>query len=161
MMRHTTLQTTHRRAKTRSSRSRRTNNIATQQYYTLVPRSLSFTPIVVVCLPTGHPSTSQYRSWSPFHCLKEYCTCANYLPIAGHSSQRRMSSTLRRDFYWPHVASGVQLTVAQCASCARRGNRCHYKRRLYLLMATRPREFVAMDYHGRCRRSKDVTSTSL
>lgn len=73
---------------------------------------------------------------------------AHYPPIAGHPGTRRMYDTLRRNFYWPHMANDVYTTVAQCASCVKNGSRHRDIRRLQLFLASGPLDFVAMDILG-------------
>lgn len=71
-----------------------------------------------------------------------------YPLTARHPGERRIYDTLCRNLYWPHMASGVQRTVAQCVSYARGGSTYRHKRRLQLFPAFGPLEFVAMDFLG-------------
>ena len=60
-----------------------------------------------------------------------------------------MYYTLRREYYWPHMASDAFLTVRNCTSCAAtRGTLVKNQKDLKLFPAAGPLEFVAMDLLG-------------
>ena len=80
---------------------------------------------------------------------------AHHIPIAGHPGQNRMYYTLRKTYYWPHMAIDIAATVRDCRSCAR--NRIRLRRhlnRLQLFPATRPLESIAIDILGPLPKSK-------
>jgi transposase InsO family protein len=73
-----------------------------------------------------------------------------------HPGAHRMFRTMRRSFYWPHMAEDVYETVRQCEACAR--NRISERRHtnfLKLFPAKGPLESVAMDILGPLPRTKD------
>ena len=52
-------------------------------------------------------------------------------------------------WYWPHMASEVQQTVADCRSCTRvRGTQHRQQKKLTFFPAPGPLELVAMDLYG-------------
>ena len=60
-----------------------------------------------------------------------------------------MYYTLRREYYWPHMASGAFSTVRNCASWAATcGMRVKNEKELKLFPAAGPLEFVPMDALG-------------
>ena len=74
---------------------------------------------------------------------------AHHALPAGHPGQNRMYYTLRRWYYWPHMASDVMHEVRSCGPCAK--NRLRLRKhlnRLKLFPATRPLEDVAIDILG-------------
>ena len=75
--------------------------------------------------------------------------------IAGHPGQNRKYYALRREYYWPHLAADVALTVRGCRSCAM--NRVKLRKhlnRLRLFPATRPLESLAVDIMGPLPKTK-------
>ena len=74
---------------------------------------------------------------------------AHHPRLAGHPGGTRMYYTLRREYYWPHMANDAYQTVRNCASCAAtRGTRVRHQKDLKLFPAAGPLEFVAMDLLG-------------
>jgi Integrase zinc binding domain len=73
-----------------------------------------------------------------------------HYPIAvAHPGVHRMFRTMRRSFYWPHMAEDVYETFRTCDACAR--NRISERRHtnfLQLFPANGPLESVAMDILG-------------
>lgn len=56
-----------------------------------------------------------------------------------------MDLTLRREYYWPHLANVPYATVWNCTSCAAtRGNLVNNEKDFKLFTAVRPLEFVAV-----------------
>jgi transposase InsO family protein len=79
----------------------------------------------------------------------------HYPKTVAHPGAHRMFQTMRRSFYWPHMAEDVYETVRQCDACAR--NRISERRhtnRLQLFPAKGPLESVAMDILGPLPRTK-------
>ena len=75
--------------------------------------------------------------------------------LAGHPGQTRLYNTLRRTYYWPHMAADVFATVRNCGRCAK--NRILLRKRtnyLRLFPATRPLESVAIDVLGPLTKTK-------
>ena len=75
--------------------------------------------------------------------------------MAGHPGQTRLYNTLRRVYYWPHMAADVFATVRNCTRCAK--NRIKLRRRtnyLKLFPAREPLESVAMDVLGPLTKTK-------
>ena len=74
---------------------------------------------------------------------------AHHPRLAGHPGATRMYYTLRREYYWPHMASDAFSTVRNCTSCAAtRGTLVKNQKDLKLFPAAGPLEFVAMDLLG-------------
>ena len=74
---------------------------------------------------------------------------SHYPRLQGHPGATRMYETMRRDYYWPHMASDIHQTVTDCRSCARvRGTLRRHQKKLTLFPAAGPLEFVAMDLFG-------------
>ena len=74
---------------------------------------------------------------------------SHYPRLQGHPGTSKMFETMRRLYYWPHMASDVQQTVADRLSCARvRGTQHRWQKKLTLFPAAGPLEFVAMDLYG-------------
>ena len=74
---------------------------------------------------------------------------AHYPKLAGHPGQTRMYYTLRRSYYWPHMAADIFDTVKNCHQCAK--NRIRLRKRtnpLALFPATVPLRSVAIDILG-------------
>ena len=60
-----------------------------------------------------------------------------------------MYYTLRREYYWPHMANDAYSTVQNCASYATtRGTLVKHQKDLKLFPAAGPLAFVAMDLLG-------------
>lgn len=73
----------------------------------------------------------------------------HYPVLAGHPGGTRMYYTLRREYYWPQVASDVFSTVRNCRDCIRlRGTHFKHQKLMKLFFANGPLEFVAMDLFG-------------
>ena len=74
---------------------------------------------------------------------------SHYPRTQGHPGTGRMYETMQRQYFWPHMASDVRRTVADCRLCAQmwRTQRRQQKK-LTLFPASGPHEFVAMDLHG-------------
>ncbi|CDF38306.1 unnamed protein product [Chondrus crispus] len=74
---------------------------------------------------------------------------AHHPRLAGHPGGTRMYYTLRREYYWPHLASDAFATVRNCTSwAATRGTLFKNQKDLRLFPAAGPMEFVAMDLLG-------------
>ncbi|CDF39905.1 unnamed protein product [Chondrus crispus] len=74
---------------------------------------------------------------------------AHHPRLAGHPGGTRMYYTLRREYYWPHMANDAFSTVRNCASCAApRGTLVRHQKDLKLFPAAGPLDFVAMDLLG-------------
>ncbi|CDF32918.1 unnamed protein product [Chondrus crispus] len=74
---------------------------------------------------------------------------AHHPRLAGHPGATRMYYTLRREYYWPHMASDAFSTVRNCTSCAAtRGTLVKNQKDLKLFPAAGPLQFVAMDLLG-------------
>ena len=74
---------------------------------------------------------------------------AHYPRLAGHPGAIRMYYTLRREYYWPMMASDVYNTVKECSSCASvRGTLFKHQKYLKLFPAAGPLEFIAIDILG-------------
>ena len=70
----------------------------------------------------------------------------HYPRLAGHPGGIRMYYSLRREYYWPHMANDVFMTVRDCVSCARnRATVQKFQKFMKLFPASGPLEFVAMD----------------
>ena len=68
--------------------------------------------------------------------------------LAGHPGATRMYYTLRREYYWPHMASDASSTVRNCTSCAAtRGTLVKNQKDLKLFPAAGPLECSAMISH--------------
>lgn len=59
-----------------------------------------------------------------------------------------MYETIRRNDYWPNMASDVYITVSDCHSCAGRGTTPEHRHNLQLFPVTGPLEFVAINISG-------------
>lgn len=68
-----------------------------------------------------------------------------YQRLAGHPSERSRCDTMRREVYWPHMASSVYTTVNDCVQCA--CNRANKKQtqQLNLFLASNLFEFIIID----------------
>lgn len=69
--------------------------------------------------------------------------------VAGHPGVTRMFRSLRRHYFWEHMASDVANTVRNCTVCAK--NRISERKRtsfLKLFPASEPLEYVAVDILG-------------
>ena len=85
---------------------------------------------------------------------------AHHPRLAGPPGATPMYYTLRREYYWPHMASDSFSTVRNCTSCAAiRGTLVKSQKDLKLFPATGPLEFVAMDLLGPCPRPRTATNT--
>ena len=81
---------------------------------------------------------------------------AHYPVLAGHPGATRMYYTLRKNYYWPHMAFDALSVAARCESCAQvRGTQFRHQRLLKLFPATGPLEFVAMDLLGPLSKTKN------
>ena len=75
--------------------------------------------------------------------------------MAGHPGQTRLYNTVRRTYYWPHMAADTYATVRNCGRCAK--NRIKLRRRtnfLKLFPAREPLESLAMDILGPLTKTK-------
>ena len=73
----------------------------------------------------------------------------HYTPLSGHPGSRRMYDSLRRELYWPFMASDIAQSVKDCYSCAKtRGTYYAHQKYLQLFPPAGPLEFVAMDLLG-------------
>ena len=75
--------------------------------------------------------------------------------LAGHPGQTRLYNTLRRTYYWPHMAADAFATVRNCQRCAR--NRIKLRKKtnfLKLFPATKPLDSLAMDILGPLPKTK-------
>ena len=75
--------------------------------------------------------------------------------LAGHPGQTRLYNTVRRTYYWPHMAADTYATVRNCGRCAK--NRIKLRRRtnyLKLFPAREPLESLAMDILGPLTKTK-------
>lgn len=79
---------------------------------------------------------------------------SHLLVLAGHPAQRRMNDSMRREFYWRHMANHVYNTrglpcvacdVSNCSACARNSSRQRLKRRMQLFPAIGTLAFIAID----------------
>lgn len=43
---------------------------------------------------------------------------SRYLALAGHTQDKCVYDTMRKDFYWPHMRKDVYTLVNECHSCA-------------------------------------------
>lgn len=80
---------------------------------------------------------------------------AHYAKLAGHPGQTRMYETLRRVYYWLHMAADIHATVRNCGSCAR--NRLKLRKHtqpLQLFPATGPLQSLAIDLLGPLTKTK-------
>lgn len=85
----------------------------------------------------------------PASMQRQVLKCFHYSLLAGHPGARRMYDSIRREFYWPHMANDVYQVVKESNSCARmRGTRHAHQKHLRLFPANGPLEFVAMDLLG-------------
>ena len=74
---------------------------------------------------------------------------AHHPRLAGHPGGTRMYYTLRREFYWPHMANDAFRTVRNCASCAAtRGNLVRLPKDLKLFPSAEPLDLFSMDLLG-------------
>lgn len=64
----------------------------------------------------------------------------HYSPFAEHASQRQMYETLRRTFYWHHIAADFDYVVRNFASCARNNSMCRHRFNKPLSPASEPLE---------------------
>lgn len=73
---------------------------------------------------------------------------SHYAKLAGHSGERRLHDTMRRELYWLHMASIVYIIINDGCDCAR--NRVSLKRKCHLkrIPAHRPLKFIAMEILG-------------
>lgn len=85
---------------------------------------------------------------------RRHLLLSHYHLLAGHSGQRRMYDTMRRDYYWPHMANDVAEIINQCQSCARNRGHVKLQRQLQLFPASGPLEFVALDILGPLPKTK-------
>lgn len=72
----------------------------------------------------------------------------HHLSIAGNLGQRRMYDTLRKEYYWSHMANDGYTTIAQCMNCARNESKYIHKRTLRLFPPYWPLKFEAMNTLG-------------
>jgi Integrase zinc binding domain len=73
----------------------------------------------------------------------------HYPTAVAHPGAHRMFRTIRRSFYWPHMAEDVYETVRKCDACARNGiSERRHTNFLQLFPAKGPLESVAMDILG-------------
>ena len=85
---------------------------------------------------------------------------SHYLRLQGHPGTSKMYETMRRLYYWPHMASDVQQTVADSQSCARvRGTQHRHQKKLTSFPAAGPLEFIAMDLYGPLPKKPTGTAT--
>ncbi|CAN8061905.1 unnamed protein product [Agarophyton chilense] len=89
-----------------------------------------------------------------------YCrTLADQIGFKGSSfdvDHNGMYDTLKKRFYWPHMAHDVYNFVRQCESCVRfRGGIRKHRKYLKLFPATGPLEFVAIDLLGQLPKTKN------
>jgi Integrase zinc binding domain len=69
--------------------------------------------------------------------------------VAGHPGMTRMFRSMRKRFFWKHMAADVSETIRQCPVCAK--NRVNERKRtsfLKLFPASSPLEYVSMDILG-------------
>jgi Integrase zinc binding domain len=79
----------------------------------------------------------------------------HYPTAVAHPGAHRMFRTMRRSFYWPHMAEDIYETVRKCDACAR--NRISERRHtnfLQLFPAKVPLDSVAMEIIGPLPRTK-------
>jgi transposase InsO family protein len=79
----------------------------------------------------------------------------HYSTAIAHPGSHRMFRTMRRSFYWPHMAEDVYETVRKCDACAR--NRIAERRHtnfLQIFPAKGPLESVAIEILGPLPRTK-------
>ena len=75
--------------------------------------------------------------------------------IAGHPGQNRIYYALRREYYWPHLASDVAATVRGCRTLAMNWVKLgKHLNRLRLFPAMRPLESLAIDILGPLPKTK-------
>lgn len=63
--------------------------------------------------------TAGYRNWGRYRSDSAFSMQSNFPPIAGHPGQRRIYDTMRKIFFWKHMANFVYHFVRNCAACAR------------------------------------------
>lgn len=56
---------------------------------------------------------------TPWSRVSRILYLSHFSAVAAHSGARRMYETLRRDYYWPHMAKEVYLLIKECPSCAK------------------------------------------
>lgn len=132
MKRRTTIEIMLRRAKSSSSGSRQPTDIFAQLRYTLVSRSLSSTPTVLVYWSWSHPLLGQYRSWCSLYCVEKYCTRATIhilQPVnrdfklrfgatsPGRTCQLTSTAQLHDESGVPKQASGIAIKDTFNISC--------------------------------------------
>lgn len=86
----------------------------------------------------------------------------HHVPTAGHPGQTKMYANMRRQFYWPHMATDIFTTVRDCASCAR--ERVKQRRRLGPLHPFPPEgplEDISVDLVGPFPKTKKGYTTIL
>jgi Integrase zinc binding domain len=69
--------------------------------------------------------------------------------VAGHPGITRMFRSMRKRFFWKHMAPDVSETIRQCLICAK--NRVNERKRnssLKLFPASSPLEYVSMNILG-------------
>lgn len=79
---------------------------------------------------------------------KHILRLSRYPALVGHPGQRRMSDTMRKDYYGPKTAQNMHCTVRDFHICARNGTMSKHKRNLQLFLISGLLEFVAMDLIG-------------
>ena len=72
---------------------------------------------------------------------------SHYPRTQGHPGTGCMYETMRRQYFWPHMASEVQQTVADCRSCGQM-RRTQRRQQKTLFPVAGPLEFVAMHLYG-------------
>lgn len=73
---------------------------------------------------------------------------SHYPTLARHHREQRMYDTMRRHFFWSHMANDVHRTEEDWSSCAQNVSQVKHIRKLPLFPAVGPVEFVAIDVLG-------------
>jgi Integrase zinc binding domain len=101
------------------------------------------------------PSDGSKQVVVPKSLRSKFLYLEHYPMAVAHPAAHRMFRTMRRSFYWPHMAEDVYETVRQCDACARnRISERLYTNFLQLFPAKGPLESVALDILGPLPRTK-------
>lgn len=78
-----------------------------------------------------------------------------YYPVSvGQISHQRIYASMRKAFYWSHIANDLYNTVSNCLVCAYNSNRQRSKRKMQLISASEPLDIKAIGILELLPRSK-------
>lgn len=77
-----------------------------------------------------------------------------YSTIFGHYGALHKYDTMRRSYYWPHIANYVYVYVQRCLSCQKYRQDPTHQRQLQPYLPATPLEFVAVDILGLLPKTK-------